>query len=323
MALSLVGLTAVAVVPPALASTGGSSPSGAGAASLEQEVVVTARQLGVLSTDMVATQARLQSADAALDADDATLANVRTQLLAAKARLRSIALDDYMGSGNANFSGISWSSPTRAAASAAYQQIASDREATSADAFLHSEIAVTHEIQRIRTTRATIAQEYATLAQRQRALQSTVDDERSMLAVLRQQESRVTPVASGTQGLPVRVVPIAHSAPDAVTATATVTASSAPTTAGTTPTNPTPPSGTLSQDLAKLRQCESGDNYGANTGNGYYGAYQFSLATWEGLGYSGLPSAAPPATQDAAAIKLEEASGWGQWPVCAAELGLG
>ncbi|MDE3086097.1 MAG: transglycosylase family protein [Acidobacteriota bacterium] len=73
---------------------------------------------------------------------------------------------------------------------------------------------------------------------------------------------------------------------------------------------------------AELRRCESSGNYADNTGNGYYGAYQFSLATWESLGYSGLPSAAPPATQDQAAQRLEARSGWSQWPQCARALGL-
>lgn len=71
-----------------------------------------------------------------------------------------------------------------------------------------------------------------------------------------------------------------------------------------------------------MRQCESGDDYQANTGNGYYGAYQFALSTWESLGFSGLPSAAPPATQTQAATELQHEAGWGQWPVCAALLGL-
>lgn len=73
---------------------------------------------------------------------------------------------------------------------------------------------------------------------------------------------------------------------------------------------------------AALRECESGGNYAENTGNGYYGAYQFSLATWEGLGYTGLPSNAAPPVQDAAAQRLQAMSGWGQWPACAAKLGL-
>lgn len=74
--------------------------------------------------------------------------------------------------------------------------------------------------------------------------------------------------------------------------------------------------------FAALRQCESGGNYAANTGNGFYGAYQFSASTWQGLGYSGLPSDAPPATQDAAARQLQASAGWGAWPTCSAILGL-
>ena len=71
----------------------------------------------------------------------------------------------------------------------------------------------------------------------------------------------------------------------------------------------------------ELRQCESGGNYSANTGNGYYGAYQFSLSTWRGLGYSGMPHQAPPAVQDEAALKLAQLYGFGQWPVCGRGMG--
>ncbi|MFZ0664591.1 MAG: transglycosylase family protein [Acidimicrobiales bacterium] len=73
---------------------------------------------------------------------------------------------------------------------------------------------------------------------------------------------------------------------------------------------------------AELRDCESGGDWAADTGNGYYGAYQFALATWQGLGFSGLPSEASPAVQTQAAEELQARSGWDQWPACAAELGL-
>jgi len=73
---------------------------------------------------------------------------------------------------------------------------------------------------------------------------------------------------------------------------------------------------------AQLRQCEAGGNYAINTGNGYYGAYQFSAGTWHGLGYPGLPSDAAPAVQDAAAAQLYQARGWQPWPGCSAKLGL-
>lgn len=78
----------------------------------------------------------------------------------------------------------------------------------------------------------------------------------------------------------------------------------------------------LSQDFAELRACESSGNYQADTGNSYYGAYQFSQATWRSLGYTGLPSAASPAVQDAAAAALQAQAGWSPWPACANRLGL-
>jgi hypothetical protein len=74
--------------------------------------------------------------------------------------------------------------------------------------------------------------------------------------------------------------------------------------------------------LAALRSCESGGDYRANTGNGYYGAYQFTADAWHSLGYRGLPNQAAPAVQDEAAARLQARSGWSQWPGCSAELRL-
>ena len=76
------------------------------------------------------------------------------------------------------------------------------------------------------------------------------------------------------------------------------------------------------ENFARLRQCESGGNYAINTGNGYYGAYQFSSGTWRSLGYSGLPSQASAATQDEAAAKLQAQQGWRPWPGCSRKLRL-
>jgi hypothetical protein len=81
-------------------------------------------------------------------------------------------------------------------------------------------------------------------------------------------------------------------------------------------------SASMEANLAALRKCESGGNYKINTGNGYYGAYQFALGTWRRLGYSGYPHEAAPATQDEAAVKLQAKAGWGQWPACSRKLGL-
>ncbi|NNN21472.1 MAG: hypothetical protein HKL80_05655 [Acidimicrobiales bacterium] len=104
------------------------------------------------------------------------------------------------------------------------------------------------------------------------------------------------------------------------------------TTATVPPTTPPAPPPTAAPAVAppapsggvwlELRTCESSNNYDDNTGNGYYGAYQFSLPTWESLGFTGLPSSAAPYVQDEAAQMLQARSGWGQWPACSARLGL-
>jgi hypothetical protein len=65
-----------------------------------------------------------------------------------------------------------------------------------------------------------------------------------------------------------------------------------------------------------LRHCESGGDYTKNTGNGFYGAYQFDLQTWQSMGGSGLPSDAPSWEQDARAQALYSARGDEPWPIC-------
>lgn len=74
-------------------------------------------------------------------------------------------------------------------------------------------------------------------------------------------------------------------------------------------------------DWYRLRVCESGNNYAINTGNGYYGAYQFDVGTWRSIGGSGYPNEASPATQDALALLLWQRRGWAPW-ACASILGL-
>ena len=82
----------------------------------------------------------------------------------------------------------------------------------------------------------------------------------------------------------------------------------------------TPPAGAgaglpdpaLNPFLQCVIQRESGGNYSINTGNGYYGAFQFSQSTWNiavqaaGLSYLvGVPpSSASKAEQDTAAVAL-------------------
>ncbi|HUY06021.1 MAG TPA: transglycosylase family protein [Acidimicrobiales bacterium] len=73
---------------------------------------------------------------------------------------------------------------------------------------------------------------------------------------------------------------------------------------------------------AMLRACESGDNYRENSGNGYYGAYQFTITSWNQIGEVGFPNLATPAVQDEAAQRLMAIQGWHAWPVCSVMLGF-
>jgi peptidoglycan hydrolase-like protein with peptidoglycan-binding domain len=70
--------------------------------------------------------------------------------------------------------------------------------------------------------------------------------------------------------------------------------------------------------LERIAQCESGGNPTTDTGNGYYGKYQFSLATWHRMGGTGNPARASEAVQDQMAARLYAQAGSAPWPVCGA-----
>ena len=70
--------------------------------------------------------------------------------------------------------------------------------------------------------------------------------------------------------------------------------------------------------LASTRFCESNGSggYRANTGNGFYGAYQFTLSSWAAVGGQGMPHLASPLEQDYRAVLLLHVQGRGAWPNC-------
>ena len=69
--------------------------------------------------------------------------------------------------------------------------------------------------------------------------------------------------------------------------------------------------------------CESGGNWGINTGNGYYGGLQFSQSTWQANGGSGSASNASKAEQVRVAENVLATQGQGAWPVCGQYLTTG
>ena len=68
---------------------------------------------------------------------------------------------------------------------------------------------------------------------------------------------------------------------------------------------------TASPALQAIAACESGGNPRADTGNGFYGKYQFTLPTWQAVGGTGNPAQAPEAEQDRRAAMLLARAGAG------------
>ncbi|MFF7944608.1 transglycosylase family protein [Nocardia gamkensis] len=65
-----------------------------------------------------------------------------------------------------------------------------------------------------------------------------------------------------------------------------------------------------------VAQCESGGNWGINTGNGYYGGLQFSQSTWAANGGRGSAHNASKEEQIRVAENVLATQGPGAWPVC-------
>lgn len=77
------------------------------------------------------------------------------------------------------------------------------------------------------------------------------------------------------------------------------------------------PGGVSISTLESIASCESGGDPTAVSSDGTYrGKYQFDYGTWESVGGSGDPAAAPEAEQDYRAALLYTQSGSSPWPVC-------
>jgi len=303
-----VSIFATATVQSPDANAGTSTPSGlaASAASLQSRVLNTAGQLHLLATEAAAASARLSATEGAVLADQAALARLQDGLGRARLVLRTVALNDYESEGDSGDLFPFSATPAEASTTRVYEQVVAGSESDAVDRFLRDESEVAQQEALVSAERAAAANTSSTLNHEYSSLKNEASSEEAMLAQVQQQQAALAAQAQRA-ALAAQVHHVQRQGPPATVDVSALT--------GT-------PNSSLAEDLARLRQCESGDNYQDNTGNGYYGAYQFSPATWQNLGYSGLPSGAPPATQDQAATTLEQSDGWGQWPVCAALLGL-
>ena len=77
------------------------------------------------------------------------------------------------------------------------------------------------------------------------------------------------------------------------------------------------PAASSIETLESIAACESGGDPTVVSSDGSYrGKYQFDFGTWESVGGTGDPAAAPEAEQDYRAALLYSQSGSSPWPVC-------
>lgn len=110
--------------------------------------------------------------------------------------------------------------------------------------------------------------------------------------------------------------------PQVVQVTQTATPTPTPTPEITAP--PAPPVDPNNDAVwDQLANCEAGNNWATDTGNGYFGGLQFSQSAWESVGGTGNPAHASREEQIMRGKMLRDRRGsFGAWGACASRLGL-
>jgi hypothetical protein len=305
------------------------SPSAPGslqakAGSLAATIQADAVEIHSLGVRYTADEARVQQLAAAEQLTMAEMRLARTQVSAARVALSKEAVNAYVDAGTGSSLNLLFAPASGtadgAATTAAYLAVSSD-DLTSASASLQASLVHLGDTLALeQRARAAVLANLRSLAVTRTAAFAAIAAEEEVLSQVKGQMAHLVAAAEAAaeERAAQQAARAAHAPPPPP-----VQAQGPPVPAGPPSVGiPGPVPSSLAADFAKVRTCESGNDYGINTGNGYYGAYQFSLSTWEGLGYSGLPSNASPAEQDAAAYKLYQEGGWSSWPACSAMLGL-
>ncbi|WP_081901207.1 transglycosylase family protein [Ferrimicrobium acidiphilum] len=321
------------------------------ATQLSQQISAQSSEIRAVAVQAASARARLVTDQANLAKVNAQLSRSRAELAAEKQLLVSYAIAKFTDApGSSAVIDALNTNQNNVATQSTYENVASGYVVNVITAYRRDQQAVTALVASDARDVAAASQTQQSLAQDLVSLQSGVAREQATLtsvhgqiavlvqqrlqqeAVARQQElalaaRRAAQQQAAQQQAAAQAAqqqaaaqagpqPAAQGAPSAVGVSTAVSTGGAGSQWGG---SPAPPS---SQAFAALRNCESGGNYQDNTGNGYYGAYQFSASTWAGLGFSGLPSAASPSTQDQAAQIEQRQAGWAAWPECSLILGL-
>ena len=285
-------------------------------AQLQAQVMASANRIRSLTLAYEEAETEASALASQVQADRARIGQLESQVSSTRRALRIDAVLSYTGASSTT-PGVVPTVGSDPAIRAEYLEVAAGDVSDTVDRYRAQETQIaTAEQQLTAEMAASQAAARATEASRQEALAVA----QSVQAQLQQVQTRITELVA------------ARAAAQAAAAQAAARAATQGLPVGgglvSVVRNVVAPAPAASGDggaggvWLQLRECESGDNYRADTGNGFYGAYQFSASTWTGLGYPGRPDQEPPAMQDQAAQRLQAQSGWGQWPACSAALGL-
>jgi len=302
------------------AATGASLPElRAQASALLDAIDRGALALHRLALDRQASEQALQAAQSALVRDEALVRRAAAARARALGALRTSAILAYLGAAASDaLAPLLASSPSVATTRQGYALAASGSLSAAVAAYRLAERRAGALAATARSAAARAREALARLGAVAAGLAGEVAREQALLGEVHGEIATLVAKAAARAAAAAAARAAAYAAAQRLSA-----AEGLPSAAGVAAVAAGPlPTGSLAADFAALRECESGDDYQLDTGNGYYGAYQFSLSTWYSLGETGLPSAAPPRVQDAAAYRLYEQDGWSPWPTCAAMLGL-
>jgi hypothetical protein len=301
-ALAATMLSASSLWPTAAAGADAIGATRAQIAALQAQVAAGALRVHELTSAYAQASAEVVSLAAQVAADQATVAGLENQAAAGRAVLAQEAVVAYTGSMGGNAASLVVS-PENPGIGSVYLQAAAGDLTDATDQYRVEELQVTAAQSLLQAReRAARSAAAALLTDRERALAEASSLQQQVDQLQAELQQLVVPASVAQPQPTVQGWPVNNGLASAVSSQMS--------------------GGNAGGVWLQLRECESGDNYQANTGNGYYGAYQFSQQTWSSLGYPGRPDLEPPAMQDQAAMKLQARSGWGQWPACSAALGL-
>ncbi len=319
-----------------LALTVSAMPAGAGPVEDKQaQASSIAAKLDSQASSIVALDKERRRAEDALAVADSAVARAQDDLALATQRQdearRLLAVQAqvaYVDGGSVSFIGrMVNASVNDAAARRTYLQIASgeDRQAIGRLQASKEDLRATQlSLQRAQQTAAAKAKatdaEKARMDQAvaaQRALLTRTNGELSALVAADQarRDAESARLVAAAAPAPVPAAAPASASGGAATTAVPAGSSPAPTSAPASPKAAAASASSSSTDatFACIRQLESGNNYSSPGG----GAYQFTDATWQSLGYKGSAQDAPPAVQDEAARKLQARDGWSPWTTAA------